>query len=139
VSLLLDTNVLSEWQKTQAAEAVVRFGEEIKHQNTMISVISVAELGYGVARLPLGRKRTELELWLANVENEYSGRILAIELETARVWANLVARLRGSGRNITEADAWIAATAIQHGLQLATRNVRDFAETGVPLINPWDF
>jgi predicted nucleic acid-binding protein len=139
VSLLLDTNVLSEWQKTQAAEAVVRFGEEIKHQNTMISVISVAEFGYGVARLPLGRKRTELELWLANVENEYSGRILAIELETARVWANLVARLRGSGRNITEADAWIAATAIQHGLQLATRNVRDFAETGVPLINPWDF
>ena len=139
MSLLLDTNVLSEWQKTQAAEAVVRFGEEIKHQNTMISVISVAELGYGVARLPLGRKRTELELWLANVENEYSGRILAIELETARVWANLVARLRGSGRNITEADAWIAATAIQHGLQLATRNVRDFAETGVPLINPWDF
>jgi predicted nucleic acid-binding protein len=105
----------------------------------MISVISVAEFGYGVARLPLGRKRTELELWLANVENEYSGRILAIELETARVWANLVARLRGSGRNITEADAWIAATAIQHGLQLATRNVRDFAETGVPLINPWDF
>ncbi|HEX3302094.1 MAG TPA: type II toxin-antitoxin system VapC family toxin [Thermomicrobiales bacterium] len=139
MSLLLDTNVLSEWQKTQAAEAVVRFGEEIKHQNTMISVISVAEFGYGVARLPLGRKRTELELWLANVENEYSGRILAIELETARVWANLVARLRGSGRNITEADAWIAATAIQHGLQLATRNVRDFAETGVPLINPWDF
>jgi predicted nucleic acid-binding protein len=139
VSLLLDTNVLSEWQKTQAAEAVVRFGEEIKHQNTMISVISVAELGYGVARLPLGRKRTELELWLANVENDYSGRILAIELETARVWANLVARLRGSGRKITEADAWIAATAIQHGLQLATRNVRDFAETGVPLINPWDF
>ena len=139
MSLLLDTNVLSEWQKTQAAEEVVRFGEEIKHQNTMISVITVAELGYGVARLPLGRKRTELELWLANVENEYSGRILAIELETARVWANLVARLRGSGRNITEADAWIAATAIQHGLQLATRNVRDFAETGVPLINPWDF
>jgi predicted nucleic acid-binding protein len=139
VSLLLDTNVLSEWQKTQAAEAVVRFGEEIKYQNTLVSVITVAELGYGVARLPLGRKRTELELWLANIEREYAGRILAIELETARVWANLVARLRGSGRNITEADAWIAATAIQHGLQLATRNVRDFAETGVSLINPWDF
>jgi len=139
VSLLLDTNVLSEWQKTQPAEPVARFGEAIKNADTFVSVISVAELGYGIARLPLGRKRTDLELWFANTEHEYAGRILSIELETAQIWANLVARLHGSGRNITEADAWIAATAIQQGLQLATRNVRDFAETGVSIINPWDF
>ena len=139
MTLLLDTNVLSEWQKQQPHESVVRFGTSIDPSDSVISVVSIAELGYGIARLPLGRKRSELEIWLSAIETNFVERVLPIDLETARIWGSLTARIHKSGTNIQAADGWIAATAIRYRLQLATRNVRDFAETGVPLVNPWDF
>ena len=139
MNILLDTNVVSEWQKNNPATPVARFGDELKSEYSAVSVMTIAEIGYGINRLSNGRKRLELEAWLAGVETAFARRILPIDLETARLWSQLVARLHGIGRNIKSPDAWIAATAIQYGLQLATRNVRDFAETGVVLINPWEF
>ena len=139
MNILLDTNVVSEWQKNSPAEPVVRFGDQFKREFSAISVMTIAEIGYGINRLSEGRERVELEAWLAGIETAFEHRIMPIDFDTAKIWSQLVARLHGNGRNIKSPDAWIAATAVQHELQLATRNIRDFSETGIVLINPWEF
>ena len=69
----------------------------------------------------------------------FGQRMLPCDLETARIWGNLTGRLEASGVNIPATDGLIAATAIQHEMRIATRDIRHYSATGVPLINPWEF
>jgi predicted nucleic acid-binding protein len=80
-----------------------------------------------------------LEDWLTgDLPERFDGRILSVDRDVAGVWGALLARTAGVGVSISVADALLAATALVHGLTLATRNVKDFAHAGVTLVNPWE-
>ncbi len=103
-----------------------------------ITAISMAELLYGVERLPEGRRKLALREALHRVtDHAFAGRILAFDNIAARQYALLVAHRFSMGRPISVQDAQIAAICLVNGAPLATRNVRDFEETGVRLIDPW--
>jgi predicted nucleic acid-binding protein len=87
--------------------------------------------------LPDGQRKQALLKWLTNIEYEYSERLLPINAETAAIWRKITAKAQQEGYAIHASDGLIAATALQHGLHLMTRNVKDFEPTHVMLINPW--
>lgn len=135
---LLDTNVVSEFRKVAPNRHVIEAVRQIGTENTHISSVSIGELTYGIKRLEEGRKRRELGSWLLEIERTYADQILAFDIETAHIWGELVAKTKAAGRTLPIPDAQIAATALQHGLHLVTRNIADFEAAGVMLINPWE-
>lgn len=136
--VLLDTNVLSELRKPKPQPQVVKQVRAIASENAYLSCITMGELEYGIQRLLASAKRRALETWLLELEQDFADHILPFDLETARIWGELVAKGEVAGRVLPIQDAQIAATAIQHRLCLMTRNVADFEHTGVRLLNPWD-
>lgn len=134
---LLDTNVISELRKADKANPhVVDWAKKITPSKMFVSVISIMELRMGI--LSLARKDTRqadvLSRWLDTlVLPTFSGRILSVDLAVANQCATLHVPDPRSDR-----DALIAATAIVHGFTVVTRNTKDFRETGVSLINPWN-
>ncbi len=135
---LLDTNVISEIRHPEGNLEVKRRIAELDPENLFTSAIVFAELNKEVLRLPKGKRKTGLISWLNRFEIEFGGRILAFDRESARIWGGLVAEGEDMGRQIGASDGQIAATGIQHGLIVVTRNVRHFANTGVRLWNVWD-
>lgn len=109
----------------------------IEADSLFVSAIVFTELTKGVVRLPKGAKRKSLLAWLKRFESIYGDRILPFDRETARLWGKIAAESEAQGNSIHVSDGQIAATAIQYGLVLATRNVRHFAITGAQLWNPW--
>jgi predicted nucleic acid-binding protein len=103
------------------------------------SVVSLGEILKGVTMLPEGKRRSELQQWLDDVLRPwFLGRILPVNERIAERWGVLSGQCRSSGRPLKVADGFIAATALEHGLTLVTRNVKDFAGLGVTVLNPWD-
>lgn len=136
--VLLDTCVISELRKETGSADVRARIESMRARDLFISVITLGELAKGVARLPAGKKREVVGKWVVTLEQEYDKRILPVTTDTARIWGELTAAALDRGRTIGAADGLIAATAIQHGLRVMTRNVDDFAASGAMLIDPWD-
>ncbi len=137
MKVLLDTNVLCEARRPEGnplVRARLAAGEE---EDQFVSVISLGEIAFGTARLKPGKRRRELEEWLAQVERYFADHLLPIDCDIAHLWGDLTARAAKAGRTLHTADGLIAATAIHHGLRLMTRNVKDFEATGVLVINPW--
>nr|WP_181377654.1 type II toxin-antitoxin system VapC family toxin [Polaromonas sp. W11N]AWD72348.1 putative nucleic acid-binding protein, contains PIN domain [Polaromonas sp. W11N] len=134
---VLDTNVISELRQgkpNQSAE-VRRWAEEQSAARLFLSAITILELEKGILSL---ERRTPaqgsaLRLWLTGVRAAFSGRILPFTDHAATICAALHVPDPRSER-----DAMIAATAIEHGFTVVTRNTADFVNTGVPLLNPWD-
>jgi predicted nucleic acid-binding protein len=138
VRYLIDTSVLSELARPQPEQRVVYFVETALESDLWLSAISIGEITKGVISLPPGKNRTALEGWARQAEQQFGDRILPIGVETARTWGRLSGGLRAKGIQLPTADGLIAATALTHGLYVATRNVKDFEPTGVLLINPWE-
>lgn len=133
--ILLDTVVLSELRKPKPSTAVVQWLSRQRDSELFLSVVSVGEIERGIEK-----KRSAdpafaqaLERWLDDLLSLYGDRILPVTPVIARRWGVLSARLGHDG-----ADLLIAATAITHGLQVATRNMRHFTPTGVNLVNPFE-
>ena len=104
-----------------------------------ISVASIAELGRGIALMDDGRRRAALAAWLANdLPVRFAERILLIDRAVAERWGDLMARSRRSGVALSVMDGFFVATALAKDLTLVTRNGKDFASFGVPLLDPWD-
>jgi hypothetical protein len=102
------------------------------------TAICEAEILYGVALLPAGRRRTALEESVTAIfREEFSGRVLPFDSAAARAFAEIAARRRRSGRPVSAFDAQIAAIAQSRGADVATRNEEDFADCGVSIVNPW--
>jgi len=139
MSYLLDTNVVSTMAKPPLHEGVGRFLEGAQEDELFLSVVTVAELRYGIERLPEGTKRAKLEQWLEKeLIPRFEKRIFVMDGFAALEWGRIKARAERMGRPISEMDAWIAATAAVDGLTIVTRNVEDFASFPGKLLNPWE-
>jgi predicted nucleic acid-binding protein len=136
--ILLDTNILSELMRAAPEVAVEQWLADQPVASVFISAITEAELRYGVALMPPGKRRSALAVEIENMLGEdFSGRILPFDSPAAVAFAEIAAERRQAGRPISQADAQIAAIARSRGAALATRNVADFEGCGVEIINPW--
>jgi predicted nucleic acid-binding protein len=136
--IVLDTNVLSELMRPRPSAAVVRWIEQQLATEIYTTVITKAEILYGIELTPKGKRRESLlAVAEAMFAEELAGRVLGFDEDAARVFAQIAACRRGLGKPISQADAQIAAIARVHGGALATRNVADFEECGLRLIDPW--
>ena len=135
---LLDTNVLSELTKPAPAPQVEAFLRESKDR-VFVSVFSIGEIRKGIASLPAGNRRSILEGWLDNEIMPWLGdRVLPVTLAIAERWGDLSAQLKAKGRPRPVVDAVLAATAFKHDLVLVTRNVGDYQDLGISILNPWE-
>ncbi len=135
MSYLLDTNILSELRRKAPNAGVVEWCSRRPASTLFLSVLTLGELRKGVESLASSDRRTALLDWLeVELPTFFSGRILPIDSQVADCWGRLMA---AAGRPIPAIDSLIGATAVQHGLRLVTRNVRDFADLELEVINPW--
>lgn len=137
MSVLLDTCVLSEIRKAEGSPAVKAAVARLAPDRVFLSVLTVGEVANGIARLADGAKRRGLALWFDGLLLYYADRILGVDVATARLWGEMTATAPQAGHSVAVADGLIAATALRHGLDVMTRNVGDFAPTGVRVIDPW--
>ena len=137
VSLIaLDTNVLSELMRAAPEPRVLRWMDAQRPGCVVVTAVTVAEVLYGIARLPAGRRRTALEDAIGRtLEEDLS--VLPFDEAAAVDYAAIAAMREARGLKVPVADAMIAATCLSHRATLATRNVRDFAGMGLDLIDPW--
>jgi predicted nucleic acid-binding protein len=134
VTFLVDANVLSEATKPAPAPKVLGW-LRANEAELAVDPIILGEIRFGIDRMPPGQRRKRFEHWFAEgVENLVC---LPIDAATGIRWAQLLAKLRASGRAMPSKDSLIAATALTHGLTVATRNVRDFQPAGVKVFDPF--
>ncbi len=135
---LLDTNVLSELVKPRPDGKVLRWIEETDESILFLSVLTLGEIGNGIARLGRGARRGRLESWLqVDLRARFQGRILPIDEAIADRWGAISASAAAKGKPVPVVDGLLAATALHHNLTLVTRNSSDVAGTGVSTVNPW--
>ena len=134
--ILLDTNVLSELTKPAPSERVTGWLAE-NEQRLALSAVTVAELYFGIARLPEGARKAGLLRFWQTTKEQFKGRIYAFDERAAEVFGDMAAAAERKGQRLNIADAQIAATARVHRMTVATRDYRDFEASGIPLVNPW--
>jgi predicted nucleic acid-binding protein len=135
---LLDTNVLSELRRPRPASKVTKFVGARGLDNLFVSVVTLAELRYGIARIEDVARRTELEDWLAiKIRPLFEGRVLPVSEDVMVRWRLLVESGRKQRHTFSQPDLLIAATALVYGLTVATRDTTDFVRAGAPVLNPW--
>ena len=137
--ILLDTNVVSELMRPAPAQAVMSWLTTRPPTSLFLSTVTEAELRYGVMLLPEGRRRSELLTALETMLTvDFAGRILPFDSPAASAFAAISTGRRQMGKPISQFDAQIAAIAQSRGAELATRNVADFEDCAVRIINPWE-
>ena len=136
--IVLDTNVISELMRSVPTVGVLDWMDRQVSNELCLTAVTVAELLYGVARLPDGRrKRLLAEQIDAMLNDDFDHRVVAFDETAAGHYADIAARREQKGRPISSTDAQIAAICRSHAALLATRNVSDFLETGITVVNPW--
>jgi predicted nucleic acid-binding protein len=137
--IILDTNILSEMMRLERDGAFVRWIGATDSDELFTTAITQAEISFGVALLPHGRRRALLAGATRQVFAEnFAGRILPFDSRAAEEYATLSAKKRSLGRSMESLDAQIAAIARSRDAVLATRNIKDFIDCDVRLINPWE-
>lgn len=133
---LVDTNVVSELVAPDPDSNVVAFlnGQPV----LWFSSIVVHELRFGLHQLPAGYRRSRLDSVLMAFVDSFADRILPVGRQVAEQAAALRGQARQQGRTVHLADGLIMGTALVHGLDVATRNVGDFADYGIDVVNPWE-
>ena len=134
--ILLDTNVLSELTKPAPSKRVARWLAE-NEPLLALSAVTLAELRYGVSRLPEGKRKSSLLQFWQSTKEQFRGRILAFDERAAEVYGDIAANAERQGRRLNVADAQIAATARVHNMSVATRDIGDFKASGVSVVDPW--
>ncbi len=136
---LLDTNVPSETVLPKPEPKVLAWIDAQRLDTLFLSAVSFGEFIKGIELQPPSKRRTELETWVAlDVERLFFGRILPVTRNIAARWGVLTAARRRLGNPLNVPDGLIAATALEHNLTLVTRNVKDFQDLGLTILNPWE-
>lgn len=136
MSLLVDTNIVSELRKGNRADArVLAWFQAVKTEDLYLSVLVVGELRRGIesVRRRDPKQAVALDRWLTRITRDHGDRILPVDGRVADQWGRLTAKRPGS-----VIDSLMAATALVHGLVLVTRNLKDVAWTGVSCLNPFE-
>jgi predicted nucleic acid-binding protein len=137
--ILLDSNVISEPLKFAGHPGVLAWLDAQLIESLYLSTTSLAELRFGIAALPAGKRKDTLHNSLEQrILPLFTGRILPFDDAAAGAYGTLRARARAQGKAIATADGYIAATAIHHGLMVATRDTAPFEAAGLKVINPWE-
>jgi predicted nucleic acid-binding protein len=137
--ILLDTNVISALMRPQVDPAIVAYLQARPADTLFTASLCEAEIRYGIARLPAGRRRDGLAAAFQTFLAEgFSGRIIAFDSACAIACADIRVRREAAGLPVTIPDAMIAGTARAYGATVATRNIADFAHCGILVENPWD-
>jgi len=137
--IVLDTNVVSELMQPAPTLAVLDWVDSREPSELVITAITAAELRAGVALLPVGRRRNEIGRRMESlVTRTFAGSVLPFDVDATTHYAEVIAARRRSGKPISAMDAQIAGICRRHEATLATRNRKDFAATGVELIDPWE-
>lgn len=136
--ILIDTNVISELWKAEPNPGVLAWVDAQTVETLYLSAITVAELRFGLATMPEGKRRT---IYQERLESEvlptFTGRVLPFNLDASQAYADLMARAKVEGKAIGKADGYIAATASACGLMVATRDISPFEAAGLKIVNPW--
>ena len=136
--IVLDTNVVSELMKPDAAPPVFNWTAKQSSSSLFTTTVTMAEIFYGIELLAHGRKRLDLTTAARTLfEGIFRDRVLAFDIQAATLYPTMAAARRKSGRPIAPFDAQIAAIALSRGAALATRNTDDFDRCGLQLVNPW--
>ena len=136
--IALDTNVVSELMRPRPDPVVVAWVDAQDAQQLYLPAVCIAEVLFGIARLPVGRRRDQLAQTFSDMlADDFTDRTLAFDEHAAVRFAQVAAAAETHGRPMSVADAQIAATCLLHDAQLATRNTKDFARCGLVLVDPW--
>ncbi len=136
--IVLDTNVLSELARPRPAATVLAWLDAVPATEVATTVVTVAELLYGVARLPRGRRREALAAAVESlVRDDLGGRVYPFGTESASYYAEIISGRERRGRPISVLDAQIGAICRAQNARLATRNGRDFEHTDIEVVDPW--
>ncbi|WP_077530445.1 type II toxin-antitoxin system VapC family toxin [Vreelandella utahensis] len=136
--IVLDTNVISELMRPAPEEAVVQWLDQQPAEEVAVTSITVAEILFGIERLPEGKRRTRFAEAAAELfGTDFTGRILPFDAQSARYYAMEVAAAERQGKAVSMADAQIAGICMSNDAALATRNIRDFEAFPLALVNPW--
>jgi len=137
--ILLDTNLISEPWKPNPDPRVVAWIDAQAVETLFLSAVTVAELRFGIAAMPSGKRRKVLDERLeGDLLTVFVGRVLPFDLDASRAYAELMSKAKIAGQAINMADGYIAAIAAARGLSVASRDVAPFHAAGVPIINPWE-
>ena len=136
--VVLDTNVVSELMRDEPhADVIVRLDDRPTRE-LFVTEVTEAEVRTGIAFLPEGRRRRGIaEAADRAFSGLFAGRVLPFDSEAARAYAGIAAARRTAGRPVPHADGWIAAIARSRGTAVATRNIPDFVDMGIDLVDPW--
>jgi len=138
--IILDTNVISEPLRPKGDPAVLGWLDQQDIDTLYLTAVTVAELRFGIAVLPLGSRRRRLEdEFEKRILSLFLGRILSFEEGSTAAYASLRTNAKTEGKAIGLADALIAAIAMQHGFSVATLDTSRFKAAGIPVIDPWTF
>ena len=136
--LLIDTNVISELWKVEPDPRVLAWIDAQTVETLYLSSITVAELRFGLAIMPEGKRRS---IYQDRLERQvlpvFADRVLPFDLNASQAYSVLMARAKAEGKAISNADGYIAATASAHGLIVVTRDVAPFQAAALTVINPW--
>ena len=135
---LLDTNIISEPKQKQPNKKVIEWLEAQDESKFHLSVLTIGEIRKGISRLESGKKRVELEQWLEKLRSRFSHRIFSLTEKTFLVWGKMSGEFESKGITRRAFDSLLEATALEHDLILVTRNVKNFQNSQVTILNPWE-
>lgn len=135
---LIDTNVISEFAKPEPNRHVKLWFQTADPNSLFVSVITFGEIRLGIENMPIGRRRTDLERWVnEGLPEWFESNLLSVTKPIADRWAQITVQAKTRGSALATTDGLIAATALERGLTLVTRNVKDFEGLGNSIFNPW--
>lgn len=134
---LLDTNVISELNKPRPNKGLIDFIKAQDLEDLHLSEVTLAEIRFGISKVPDALKRAALDTFLSRVRAEFHGRVLPLSESVIFRWRLLVDVGRAMRHTFSQPDLFIAATALGHSLVVVTRDANDFEKTGAAILNPW--
>jgi predicted nucleic acid-binding protein len=137
MKFLLDTCIVSALRKPGDNASLVEWISGVDEADLYLSVVTIGELEKGVCRLPASKKKDAVSEWVRHaVTNRFEDRVLPIDAAVAACWGDLLGVREKKGKTMPILDAFIAATAVVFDCTVVTRNIKDFADCGVRLLNP---